>query len=390
MFLDFFRALKEEGIPVSLKALLSLEKALEAGTVASLDDFYVVARGILIKSERYFDLYDRLFGAHFKALAVDLPRSVEARMEKLLEQWLAERSRMAGALPDGTELTPEELEAYFAARLQDQKERHDGGTRWIGTSGASPVGWGGSHPTGMRVMGRSTRLSALKVAAQRRYYDYREHRRLDASQLGEALNRLRLLTPTGPRNRVDVEATIGATMKNGGEIEIVYSRELRDRLRVVLLIDNGGVSMDPHVGVVKALFDHARGQFKDLKVGYFHNTIYDRVWQHPRRTAGVVTLEELAKEGRETRLIIVGDASLSPYELLYPDGRIQWGDRSSAPGIMELRRLRNQFPHAVWLNPVGEHLWRYTQTIGMIAAVFPMFELSLVGLEKAAATLMER
>lgn len=239
-------------------------------------------------------------------------------------------------------------------------------------------------------MGRSTKLSALKVAARRRYFDYQEHRLLDSSQLGAALDRLRLLTPSGPLSKVDVDATIAATMKNAGEIEIVYTRELKDRLKVILCIDNGGVSMDPHVGLVKALFTHARNQFKELKVTYFHNTIYDRVWLDPARRKQSLSLEDLAKEGRDTRLIVVGDASLSPYELLYPDGNISWGDKSAAPGMKQLERLRGLFPHAVWLNPVQQPLWEYTRTIGLIGGVFPMFELSLAGLEKAATKLMEK
>jgi len=391
MFLSFFTLLKEEGIPVSLKGLLSLEKALSLGLISSLDEFYVVARGILIKSERQFDLYDQIFASFFKGQDLDLPESLSSEMADLLDEWLSKRSDVPGAAPNGNELTPAELEDYFAARLKDQKEQHNGGTRWIGTAGASPVGWGGDHQTGMRVMGTSTRLSALKVAGQRRYFDYREHRRLDPSQLGEALNRLRLLTPSGPLKNVDIDATITKTMKNGGEIEIVYSRELKDRLKIILLIDNGGASMDPHVGLIKTLFNHSQNQFKELKVCYFHNTVYEKVWFDPQRSQQPVTLEELAKEGSDTRLIIVGDASMSPYELLYPGGGVIWGkDRATTPGILGLKNLQTQFPHSVWLNPVEQRLWKYTRSIGYVEEVYPMFELSLSGLEKATAKLMEK
>ena len=395
MFSDFFLKLRAAGVPVSLKAFMTLQRALSLGQIASVFDFYVSARSILIKSERYFDLYDKIFAAAFEGCDDDFLEGVEpdAEMMELLKQWLADPKTAAELDIDQLQLqnlSPAELLEYFKERLGDQKERHDGGTKWIGTAGTSPTGHSGYHPSGMRVGGRSTRHSAIKVAGDRRYRDYTTDGPLTESAMMEALKRLRNMVPHGPRDKVDIDETIRSTMKNAGEIDIVFKQGLRDRLKVVLAIDNGGVSMDPYVGIVKKLFDHANSFFKDIQIYYFHNTIYNKLWADPERMKMPVGIDEILRTDPETRFIIVGDASMSPYELLYRNGIIHAEDRSDAPGLFYLKQLVKNFPHIVWLNPVPDYLWQYTNSIGIINNIFKMYDISLDGLEKAVTYLMSK
>ena len=394
MFNDFFYQLKDQGVPVSPTAFLTLHKALSLGIISSLDDFYTTSRAILVKSERYFDLFDQVFAHHFEG--VDLPEVEELVLDELartmLTQWLADPQALADALgmdeADLQKLSPEELLEYFKERLKDQTERHDGGNRWIGTGGTSPVGHSGFHPGGMRVGGMSRNRSAVKVALERRYKDYSLQGPLTRSMMGEALKRLRHMRPWGPKDRINVDETIYQTMKNAGEIEIVFDRSLKDRLKVILAIDNGGWSMDRYIPMVQTLFDYARAQFKELKTYFFHNTIYETLWQDTTRYKYPYTLTELLRRDPETRLIIIGDASMAPYELMARDGSIHVATRSGRSSINCLQALSQTFRHSAWLNPVEEIRWPYTQTIGMISNLFPMFELSIDGLEKAIAQLM--
>jgi uncharacterized protein with von Willebrand factor type A (vWA) domain len=287
-------------------------------------------------------------------------------------------------------LTPEELIEYFKARLKDQEGRHDGGSRWIGTGGTSPVGHSGYHPGGMRVGGVSRNKSAVKLAMERRYKDYSLSGPLTQAMVGEALKRLRNLLPSGPKDQVNVEESIYQTMKNGGEIEIVFDRSLKDRLKVILAVDNGGWSMDPYVALVQTLFDYSRAQFKELKTYFFHNTVYDTLWADPARHRQSLSVRELCRQDPETRLIIVGDASMAPYELMSSDGSIYIQERSGRPSLEILRGLADTFPHCVWLNPVPSRMWPYTQTIGIIGEIFPMYELTIDGLEQAVNRLMTK
>jgi uncharacterized protein with von Willebrand factor type A (vWA) domain len=208
--------------------------------------------------------------------------------------------------------------------------------------------------------------------------------------IGEALKRLRNMVPVGPRDQVNIDETIYQTTKNGGEIDIVFDRDIKDRLKVILAIDNGGWSMDPYIPVVQTLFDYARSQFKDLKTYFFHNTIYDTIWEDPRRRQKPQKVIEMTRFDPETRLILLGDASMAPYELMSQDGSLYFNERSGRPSIMNLEFLAKTFPHRAWLNPVRRHQWRYTQTIGEISQIFPMFELSIDGLEEAVRYLMAK
>jgi uncharacterized protein with von Willebrand factor type A (vWA) domain len=384
MFVDFFYKLKEVGIPVSPTAFLTLQKALSNGLVATLDDFYTASRAILVKSERYFDLYDQVFAHHFQG--TELPDYEGIELDELartmLEAWLQnprELSKLLGVDESVlTKLTPEELIEYFKDRLKEQTEQHHGGGKWIGTGGFSPVGHSGYHPGGMRVGGVSRNKSAVKVAMDRRYRDYSQSGPLTHAMVGEALKRLRNLIPAGPKDQVNLDQTIYQTMKNAGEIEIIFDRRLKDRLKVILAIDNGGWSMDPYIPVVQTLFDYARAQFKDLKTYFFHNTIYSTLWGDPARYKKPQRIEEFVRRDPQTRFLMVGDASMAPYELMASDGSIHIEER------------RGMFPHSVWLNPVPASMWDYTRTINAIREIFPMFELSLDGLEQGVAQLIKK
>jgi len=396
MFVDFFYLLKKVGIPVSPTSFLRLQKALSMGLINSIDDFYTGARSILVKSEKYFDLYDQVFAHKFQGAEFKEPDEFELTevARALLDEWLKDPKGFADALgvneEDLSKLTPEELLQYFLDRLKEQTEAHHGGSKWIGTGGTSPVGHSGYHPGGMRVGGISRNKSAVKVAMDRRYRDYSQEGPLTQSQMGEALKRLRNMVPFGPKDRVNIDQTIYQTMKNAGEIEIVFERSLKDRLKVILAIDNGGWSMDPYIGLVQTLFNYARAQFKDLKTFFFHNTIYDYLWEDPPRHSKPCSVDELVRLDPETRFIIVGDASMAPYELMATDGSIHIEERSGKPSYERLTFIAKTFPHSVWINPVLADQWAYTRTIIHIREIFPMFELTLDGLEKAVGTIMQK
>jgi hypothetical protein len=393
MFVQFFYILRDRGVPVTPTSFLRLQKALNLGLVTSLDDFYTVARAILVKSERHFDLYDQVFLHHFKGVELKDPETYELTdiAKALLQEWLKDPAAVAAAFGVDEKklkkMTPEELIRYFLDRLKEQTEAHHGGDRWIGTGGTSPVGHSGTHPGGMRVGGISRGKSAIKVAMDRRYRDYSQDGPLTQSQMGEALKRLRRMVPAGPKDLVNVDKTIRETLRNAGEIEIVFDRRLADRLKVILMIDNGGWSMEPYVEIVQTLFNYARSQFKDLRTYYFHNTVYDVVWQDARRYHRPERLEDFALRDPETRLILVGDASMSPYELMYGGGALDISQRCTQPSIDRLKFLAGLFRHAVWLNPAPLWEWSRGSTIGVIRQVFPMFGLTLDGLEAAVRRL---
>jgi len=389
VFVNFFYTLKDRGIPVTPTSFLRLQNAMSKGLVHSLDDFYTVARTILVKSERYFDTYDQIFAHHFRNASLEDPTAVELNevARAMLEEWLQSPQELADMLGiDKNKLkkmTPDELIQYFLERLKEQTEAHHGGNKWIGTGGTSPTGHSGHHPGGMRVGGASRNHSAVKVALDRRYRDYSQEGPLTQSQIGEALRRLRRLMPTGPRDVVNVDKTIYETMRNAGEIDIIFDRRLTDRLKVMLLIDNGGWSMEPYIEVVQTLFHYASSQFKDLKIFFFHNTIYSRIWADPQRYYKPQDVDELMRWDPETRVIIVGDANMAPYELMHPNGAIYVDAKPSGTSIERLRFIASTFPHSVWLNPMPSDEWYYSTTVKAIRQVFTMYELTLDGLEKA-------
>ena len=394
MFTSFFFLLRKVGIPVSPTSFLRLQKALGMGLITSIEDFYTAARSILVKSEKYFDLYDQAFAHRFEGAELKDPEAFEISQvaQAMLEEWLKDPKGVADALgmdeDELSKLSPEELLQYFLDRLEEQKEEHHGGAKWIGTGGTSPVGHSGHHPGGMRVGGVSRNKSAVKVAMDRRYKDYSQDGPLTQAQIGEALKRLRNMVPSGPKDVVNIDETIYQTMKNAGEIEIIFERSLKDRLKVVLAIDNGGWSMDPYIEMVQTLFYYARGQFKEVKTYFFHNTIYDLMWQDPARYRKPYPIDDLVRRDPETRVVIVGDASMAPYELMATDGSIHMEERSGRPSHERLQFIADTFPHSAWINPKMSAEWPYTRSINMIREIFPMFELTIDGLENAVGHLM--
>ena len=398
MFEAFFYQLRDHGVPVSPTSFLRLQQALGEGLVNDLNDFYVVARAIMVKRARHFDLYDRLFAHHFQGKEFSGPdaRALDEELRRTLMEWLKEPEFLASLPDDERErvkgMSPDELLQYFMDRLADQTEEHHGGNRWIGTGGRSPVGHSGFHPGGMRVGGSSRNQSAIKVAMDRRYIDYSQDSVLSARQLGEALKAVRDLAPVGPRDALNIDDTIYETVRKGGEIELVFDRRLKDKLNVFLLMDNGGWSMQAHVERTRALFSQARDTFRQLRTFFFHNCIYERVFEDPQRHLKPVDLEEILRADENTRIIIVGDASMAPYELLHVHGAIDWMTSMSQKqsGRDCLRQLADRFPHAVWVNPITAPHWGYTSgryTIRQIRDIFPMVDLTLPGIEKAVQLL---
>ena len=403
MFEAFFYQLRDHGVAVSPTNFLQLQKALQGGLVLSLEDLYVVTRALLVKKERQFDLYDRLFAHHFKGaeLPEDLAQELHAEIEAMLREWLSDPQTLAELPEDVREaiqgMSPEELVQYFKDRLADQDEAHHGGNRWIGTGGTSPVGHSGYHPGGMRVGGRSRNKSAVKVAMERRYLDYSDEQRLSSQQMAEALRTLRHLAPMGPRDELNIDETIRETVRQGGEIQLAFDRRLRDRLRVFLFIDNGGLSMDPYVARTRTLFQHARDIFshreEGLRTFFFHNCIYDTVWEDPQRRHKPVPVEELLRADPATRLIFVGDASMAPWELFHRHGAIDTRHGQGRAGIVQLEALAARFEQRVWINPIERRRWSWTegtQTLQAIAARIDMVDLSLSGIERAVELLMGR
>jgi len=379
---------------VSPTSFLRLQKALGMGLITSIDDFYTAARCILVKSEKHFDLYDQVFAHHFEGAELKEPDELELTevARSMLEQWLKDPEGLARALnidkDSINKLSPEELLQYFLDRLKEQSGEHHGGRKWIGTGGTSPVGHSGYHPGGMRVGGMSRNKSAVKVAMDRRYRDYSQTGPITQAQLGEALKKLRNMVPIGPKDVVNVDETIYQTMKNAGEIEIVFDRSMRDRLKLILVIDNGGWSMEPYIMVIQTMFNYARAQFKDLKTFFFHNTIYDYLWEDPPRVRKPFKVDDLVRLDPETRFVIVGDASMAPYELMSTDGSIHIEERTSLPSYRRLQLIAETFPYTVWLNPKMSNEWPYSQSINAIREIFPMFELTIDGLEKAVTFMM--
>ncbi|MBI5493720.1 MAG: VWA domain-containing protein [Deltaproteobacteria bacterium] len=389
MFLDFFYALRQEGIPVSIQEWRALLTSLEHGLHRdSLDRFYGIARACLVKTEAHYDAFDRAFLRVFEGVEGALP------ITDALLDWLRE----ARDLPELTaeqweklkELSTTDLMDQFDKTLREQKERHDGGSRWVGTGGSSPYGNSGRHPSGIRVGGEGRSRSAMKVAESRRYLGYRTDITLDIRQMVMALRRLRQLTRTGSATELDLEETIDKTCRNAGEIELEFRPPRRNDVRLLLMLDVGG-TMDPYTQLVGQLLSAMKQThgLRDFRFYYFHNCIYDRIFTHPwLRRQDSVGLGQLFREldGR-WKLMVVGDAAMHPAELLQSYGNIDHTEAVESTGLDCLQMVRQRYPRAVWMNPDPPRAWgsRSTQVIGKI---FPMFHLSVSGLEDAVKTLV--
>jgi uncharacterized protein with von Willebrand factor type A (vWA) domain len=389
MLINFFHGLRDAGVPVTTRELLDLLEGLQRHVVfADMDDFYYFSRTCMVKDEKYFDRFDRAFGLHFKELE-GLDDIIEALIP---DDWL--RSEFMKNLTDEEKAKIESLGGLeklieeFKKRLEEQKERHEGGNKWVGTGGTSPFGQEGYHPEGIRVGPNGRNKKAVKV------WDKREFKNLDDSvQLGTrnikvAMRRLRKFARTGAADELDLDDTISSTARNAGLLDIKMVPERHNAVKVLLFFDVGG-SMDPHVRVCEELFSAARTEFKHMKNFYFHNFLYESVWsnnirRHNERTQ---VLDILHKYSHDYKVVFVGDASMSPYEIVQPGGSVEhWNEES---GEMWLRRLREVYDKVIWLNPVPEDDWQYTQSVAITHQLMEghMYPLTLRGLEQGMAYL---
>jgi uncharacterized protein with von Willebrand factor type A (vWA) domain len=393
MFVGFFLGLREAGVPVSLREYLTLLEAVEAGVAGfDVEAFYYVSRASLVKDERFFDRFDQVFARHFgdvgDALGV-IGRELPAEwLRKIAERVLSEEEKALVKSLGGWEKLMEELRK----RLAEQKERHQGGSKWIGTGGTSPFGAYGYNPEGVRIgQDGSRHRRAVKVWDRRDFRDFDDDVELGTRNMKMALRRLREFVREGSPDELDLDGTIDATAKNAGLLDVRTRPERRNRARVLLFLDAGG-SMDDHVQVVNQLFSAARAEFARLEHFYFHNCVYERVWRaNADRLVEVVPTEQVLRTyGKHYKLVVVGDASMSPYELFVPGGSVEHANRET--GETWLRRLVDHFPKCAWLNPVPESRWQWTETIGAIRGVFHdrMYPLTMSGLERAMNELSGR
>jgi len=387
MFLPFLDALRRTGVPVSLRAYLAFLEALAAGLVIhDVDGFYHLARAIMVKDERHLDRFDRAFAEAFRGAealdvdaviaALDLPRDW---LEKRAERHLTPAERAEIEALGGFEALMETLKR----RLAEQKGRHEGGNRWIGTAGTSPFGAQGYNPEGVRIgQDESRHRRAVKVWDRRDFRNLDDRVELGTRNVKVALRRLRRWARSGAHEEVDLEGTIRATAEQG-HLDVRTRPERRNAVKVLLFLDVGG-SMDDHVRGVEELFSAARAEFRHLEHFYFHNCLYEGVWRNNRRRwqAQTPTWEVLHTYGGDYRCIFVGDAAMSPYEVLHPGGATEhW---NAEAGETWLRRARGAWPRTLWLNPLPERHWGATPSIGMIRAIFEgrMVPMTLEGIDR--------
>jgi hypothetical protein len=391
LFGRFFFGLRTAGLKVGLSEWMALMRAMNEGAIEpDLTDFYSVARSLLIKSETQFDTYDQVFASVFGK--GQLPRQA---VEDLLE-WLAIAREMEQLTDDqikALEALPlDELRRLFEERLREQTERHDGGNRWIGTGGTSPFGNGGMNPAGVRVGGSGGNRSAIQIATARRFREYRNDRLLDTRSMTVALKKLRRLSRKEGVLELDVDETIDKTCRNAGDLTIIERPPRENEARVLLLMDVGG-SMDPYTKVVEQLFSAASAldHWKQFEAFSFHNCVYAKLEPSARKYGEktVETADVLRERSQETFLILVGDAYMAPSELLERYGSVDYDITNLTPGIVWLHRLKKRFPRAVWLNPIPEKSW-YGWTIKLVGRLFPMFPLTIDGLEDAIDVLLKR
>jgi len=386
MFTDFFYILKSRKVPVSITEWMTLMEALDKGYISSLDDLYYLARAILVKSEAYYDQYDLAFQAYFQGLELppDIPEKIlDWLKDPINRMTLSEEERALFDMMDFDELLRE-----FEKRLEEQTEQHDGGGYWIGRGGRSPFGHSGSHPAGIRIGGDSRGRGAIQVAQERRFRNYRSDLTLDVRQTKMALRRLRQLIRIGPEDELDLEETIDATAKNAGEIEMKWMRSRKNAVKVLLLMDVGG-SMGPYAMLCNRLFSaaHSSSHFKDFQYYYFHNCVYENVYQDMERQEEVSTEHLLHTLEPDYKVILVGDARMAVQELTEKYGAIYYYHRNETPGIVWLKRIADHFSHSVWLNPEEPYYWNHP-TVMLIGRLFPMFDLTLDGLGEAIRKLI--
>ncbi len=387
MFTDFFFLLRDKGVPVTITEWLTLMEALSKGAVTpDINHFYYIARSILIKNEAYYDHFDEAFLEYFAE--VKAPEKIKDEVWEWLKNPANKIEIPKELIEEFKQMDLEELRKEFERRLKEQKERHDGGNKWIGTGGTSPFGHSGYHPGGIRVGGESMHRSASQVAAERRFRNYRHDIVLDTRQIKVALRKIRQFARIGPKDELNLDKTIEKTCKNAGELELVWERRRKNNVKLLLLMDVGG-SMDPYAHLVNRLFSaaHSSTHFKEFKYYYFHNCIYEYLFVDMERKETIPTPYLFQNYGKEFRLIIVGDAAMHPWELLVPGGAIDYYHHNEEAGIEWLKRIREHFPYSVWLNPEPEIYWT-SETTRIIRRIFPMYELTVEGIEESTKKLM--
>jgi uncharacterized protein len=387
MFIDFLFELRQRKVPVGTQEAVALARALAKDLHGcSLEGFYFIARSLLIHSEAHLDDFDVVFASHFRGIHVE----AKAIVEELLS-WLKDPIRLRDLSPEEREgieaLDLEEVLRRFEERLREQRERHDGGNYWIGTGGTSPFGRGGVNPAGLQVGPRSGGgRGAVQTADARKYQPYRSDVVLDVRQIEVALRKLRAFAREGGEQELDIEGTIDATAKDAGELTIVTRPPRRPNTRVILMMDVGG-SMDPHAHLISQVFSAAKRatHFRELRTYYFHNCIYGRVYKTEGMQEPVIIRDLIHECGKHYKLVLVGDASMAPYELLGSPG--YGGEEARVPGVAWLVALREHFDRSVWLNPDGLGEFGHP-TVDMIRSIFPMFALTLDGLGQAVGELI--
>ena len=383
MLTDFFFTLRAAKLPVSVKEYLTLLEALKEGVIGpSIDDFYFLARTTLVKDEALFDKFDRAFSAYFKGVEMltDFGKEIPLEwLQKVLEKELSPEEKAAIE-----KMGWDDLMETLKKRLEEQKERHEGGSKWIGTGGTSPFGHGGYNPQGVRIGGPGRNSSAVKVWDQRAYADYDDSRELGTRNIKVALRRLRRFAREGSDLELDLDDTIHSTAANAGMLDIKLVPERHNKVKVLLLMDVGG-TMDEHIHRVEEMFSAAKSEFKHLEFFYFHNCVYDFVWKNNRRrfSEKTSTWDLIHKYNRDYKLIFVGDATMSPYEILQPGGSVEYNNEE--PGAEWLQRLTHAFPKYAWINPEPQGVWQYRQSIAIMQQLMHqrMFPLTLAGLEGA-------
>ena len=389
MLVNFFHVLKDTGVPVTPRELLDLLEAMERRLAfGDMDDFYSLSRAILVKDEKYYDRFDRAFGLHFQDLEA-LDDVIEAMIP---DDWLRLEFIKQLSEEDKAKIESlgglEELIEQFKERLEEQKKRHSGGKKWIGTEGTSPFGNDGYHPEGIRVGGESKNKRAVKVWDRRDFKNLDDSVELGTRNIKIAMRRLRKFARTGATEELDLDDTIKSTARNAGLLDIKMVPERHNAVKVLLFLDVGG-SMDPHVKVCEELFSAARTEFKHLEYFYFHNFVYESVWKNNIRRFNerTSTLDLMHKYAHDYKVVFVGDASMSPYEIMQPGGSVEhWNEES---GELWMRRLRETYEKCIWINPVPEDEWEYTQSIAITRQLMEgqMYPLTLRGLEEGMSFL---
>lgn len=391
MLIDFFLHLRKAKLPVSIQEYLTLIEGMKRNVIGrSIDDFYLLSRATLVKDERNFDKFDRAFGAYFKGV-----ENLDVINPDLAEEWLKRNFNREFTADEKAAIEAmgglDKLMERLKELLDEQKERHEGGNRWIGTNGTSPFGNGGYNPEGIRVGGPSAgNRTALKVWEQRAYRDYDDQVELGTRNIKLALRRLRKFAREGAEEELDLDDTIASTARNAGYLDIKMVPERHNNVKVLMLLDVGG-TMDDHIKRTEELFSAAKTEFKNMEFYYFHNCLYDHVWKNNRRRHAerTDTWDLLRKFNSDYRLIFVGDATMSPYEILQPGGSVEYNNEEA--GAIWLRRMVEKFPKFAWLNPEPEGVWQYRQSISVIKQLMSdrMYPVTLAGLEGAMRQLVK-